>query len=100
MEDKIQILGLKDFNEKEINEINEYTERHYEKIKRDLPGVLKLHAKKHDKTGKRAMYSFHAKVQLPTNLINVKDSDWDLHTALNKVLRKVENQVKHKFKTE
>ena len=79
-------------------DIHEFTFRYYEKIKRDLPGVLKIHAKKHEKTGERCKYSFHAKVQTPISLINVKDDDWELHKALHKVLRKVESQVKHKFK--
>jgi hypothetical protein len=98
MDENIQILGLKDFNEQEQMDIHEFTFRYYEKIKRDLPGVLKIHAKKHEKTGERCKYSFHAKVQTPINLINVKDADWELHKALHKVLRKVESQIKHKFK--
>ena len=100
MEENIQILGLKDFSEKEQNEVLELTQRYYEKIERNLPGLLKIHAKKHDKAGERSKYSFHAKVQLPESLINVRDDDWILATALHKVLKKVENQVKHKFKNE
>lgn len=98
MDENIQILGLKDFNEQEQMDIQEFTFRYYEKIKRNLPGVLKIHAKKHEKAGERCKYSFHAKVQAPTSLINVKDADWELHKALHKVLRKVESQIKHKFK--
>ena len=45
------------------------------------------------------MFSFHAKIQVPNNLINVKDSDWDLAKALHKTLVKVENKVQNKFKT-
>lgn len=100
MEENIQILGLNDFDNNEQDAIYEYTMKYYEKIKRDLPGILKIHAKKHDKTGKRAKYSFHAKIQTSLNLINVRDDDWDLHKALHKVLRKVENKVKHKLKSE
>jgi ribosome-associated translation inhibitor RaiA len=98
--DNIQILGLNEFNDKEQSDVMEFSMKYYEKIKRDLQGILKIHAKKHDKTGERSMFSFHAKVQTPNNVINVRDSDWDLHKALHKVLRKVENQVKHKFKSE
>jgi|TARA_Y100000310_G_C20601814_1_gene773438 ribosome-associated translation inhibitor RaiA len=100
MEENIQILGLNEFDEKEKNDIVDLTKLYYRKIERDLQGLLKIHAKKHDKAGKRAKYSFHAKIQTPISLINVKDDDWDLHKALHKVLKKVENQVKHKFKTE
>ena len=100
METNIQILGLKDFNEKEKSEVLELTQRYYEKIENNLPGLLKMHAKKHDKTGERCKYSFHVKIQAPENLINVKGDDWILATALHKVLKKVESQVKHKFKNE
>ena len=94
MDENIQILGLKEFNEDEQSDIEEFSLRYYEKIKRDLPGLLMIHAKKHDKAGERCKYSFHAKVQAPENLINVKDDDWELHKALHKVLRKVEAKVK------
>jgi ribosome-associated translation inhibitor RaiA len=94
MDENIQILGLKDFNDEERLQIEEYTKKYYEKIERDLPGTLRIHAKKHNKAGERSKYSFHAKVQAPENLINVKDDDWELHKALHKVLRKVETKVK------
>ena len=90
MEENIQILGLKDFSGDEKSQIEEFSMRYYEKISRNLPGTLKIHAKKHDKAGERSKYSFHAKVQAPDNLINVKASDWELHKALHKVLSKVE----------
>jgi len=96
--ENIQILGLDDFNETEREVVEEFSMKYYKKIERDLPGVLRIHAKKHDKTGERCKYSFHAKIQAPNNLINVMDDDWDLHKALNKVLKKVESQIKHKFK--
>ncbi len=100
MDENIQILGLRDFKDDEKMEIEEFSMRYYEKIKRDLPGLLSIHAKKHDKAGERCKYSFHAKVKTPESLINVKGDDWELHKALHKVLRKVESQVKHKFKSE
>ena len=99
MADDIQILGLDEFDELEINKIQDLANKHYDRIKRDLPGKLVLHGKKHNKEGKRCMFSFHAKIQVPNNLINVKDSDWDLAKALHKTLGKVENQVQNKFKT-
>ena len=86
MEPDIRILGLKDFKDDEQETIKEFSLKYYEKISRDLPGTLRIHAKKHDKAGERAKYSFHAKVQTPTSLINVRDDDWDLHKALHKVL--------------
>ncbi len=95
--DNIQILGMEGFDEKEREKILSYSENYYGKIKRDIPGKLVIHAKKHGKVGGRCMYSFHAKVQLPDNLVNVEDGDWILSTALHKVLKKVESNIKHKI---
>ncbi len=99
MEENIQILGLHDFDEMEKTKMFLLAERHYEKFSRDLPGKLVLHAKKHNKEGNRCIYSFHARVQKPSNLINVRDSDWELEKALHKTLVKVEKRIQDKFKT-
>ena len=100
MDEKIEFLGLKDFSEEEKKDKKEITMKHLKKIERDIEGTLKINAKKHDKAGERCVYSFHAHLQSPINLINVNDSDWDLHKALHKLFNKIENQIKHKFKTE
>jgi hypothetical protein len=99
MENNIQFLGLDDFEETEKTKMQLLAERHYEKFSRDLQGKLIIHAKKHKKEGNRHMYSFHARVQKPSNLINVEGSDWELEKALHKVLVKVENRIQDKFKT-
>ncbi len=96
--ENIQILGLENFDEKEKEKMFNLTESYYEKISRNVPGNLVLHAKKHEKDGNRHMYSFHAKIQLSNNIINVDGTDWVLSTALHKVLKKVENNIAHKFK--
>ena len=99
MVENIQFLGLDDFEEMEKTKMLLLAEKHYEKFSRDLQGKLILHAKKHKKEGNRCMYSFHARVQKPANLINVRDSDWELEKALHKTLVKVENRIQDKFKT-
>ena len=99
MVENIQILGLDNFDDKEKERIIGLVGSHYKKIKRNLPGKLVLHAKKYEKDGDRCKYSFHAKVQIPNNLINVNGSDWDLAKALHMSLIKVENYTKTKFKT-
>jgi len=100
MNENITILGLDDFDSKEKNKIIDYTNKYSEKIFRDVKGLLILHCKKHDKEGKRVKYSLHVKIETPTISIRVKDDDWILATALNKVFNKVENRAQHKFKTE
>lgn len=98
--DKIQVLGLDDFNTKEKNKILDYADNYAEKIFREINADnMVIHAKKHDKAGKRAKYSFHVRIRSPTNLITAKDDDWILATALHKVFEKVKNEAQHTFKT-
>ena len=100
MRDDITIKGLDEFTEEEVKKIKELTFTNFEKISRDIKGDLVMHAKKHNKDGDRAKYSFHAKIQTPDNLINVEDTDWLLSTALHKTMNKLKNSVHHKLKNE
>ncbi len=99
MVDDIQILGLDDFEDDEKSKIIELADSHYKKIKRDLPGKLVLHAKKHEKDGDRCKYSFHARIQVPNNIVNVNGEDWDLAKALHISLIKVEHYIKNRFRS-
>lgn len=98
MKPNFTIKGLDDFTEEEIVKIKELTYSNFDKISRDITGDLVLHAKKHNKDGNRAKYSFHAKIKTPDNLINVEDADWLLSTALHKVMNKLKNSTKNKLK--
>ena len=98
MEDNITIKGLDGFEEKEVKIIKELVFSSYEKIKRHVTGDLVLHAKKHEKDGNRAKYSVHGKIKTPDNLINVESSDWELPTVIHKVMNKLENSAKSKFR--
>ncbi|MCD4760087.1 hypothetical protein K8R33_04325 [archaeon] len=98
MDKNITIKGLNQFDEKEIEKIKEIVSTNYIKIKREITGSLILHAKKHNKDGDRAMYSFHGKIQTPDNLINAEADDWLLATALHKVMNKLQASTKHKFR--
>ncbi len=98
MEDNITIKGLDDFEEKEVKKIKELVFSNYEKIKRHVTGDLVLHAKKHEKDGNRAKYSVHGKIKTPDTLISVESSDWILSTAIHKVMNKLENSAKNKFR--
>lgn len=100
MRDDITIKGLDDFTEDEVTKIKELTLANFEKISRDIEGDLIMHAKKHNKDGNRAKYSFHAKIQTPDSLINVEGDDWLLSTAMHKVMNKLKNSVHHKLKNE
>jgi hypothetical protein len=98
MDENITIKGLDDFTEKEQEKVKELVSSNYEKIKRDVKGVLVIHAKKHNKDGDRAIYSFHGKIKTPDNLINVEGEDWLLATAVHKVMNKLHSSVLNKFR--
>jgi len=100
MNENITILGLDDFNSIEKRKIIDYIEKYSEKIFRDVEGILIVHAKRHEKDGKRVKYSFHVKIESPETLLGAKDDDWILAKALHKVFTKVENEIQHKFKLE
>ena len=94
-----KILGLEAFDVVERDRIITLSDEYYEKIKRDVEGILVLHGKKHDKEGKQAKFSFHARLEAPNPVVEVKGDDWDLSKALHKVFRKVENAIQKKYKT-
>ena len=98
MDDRISILGLDDFDSIEKRKIMDYAEKYKRKIFRDVNGLLIINSKKHKKEGKRVKYSFHVRLEAPETIVDVKDYDWVLSTALNKVFIKVENKLQHKFK--
>ena len=90
MVDNIQVLGLKDFDKFEQERIIELANIYYDKISRSLSGKLVIHAKKYNSEGRRCMYSFHASIHSPDNLIDVSEDDWELDRAVHKVLKKVD----------
>ncbi len=98
MEENITIKGLEDFDREEVEKIKELVYSNYKKISREFKGDLVLHAKKHNKDGDRAMYSFHGKIQTPINLINAEATDWELEKALHLTLNKLKSSIEHKFK--
>jgi len=60
-----------------------------------------LHPKRKEVEGKRNRFSIAGKVEAEGTLIFHADaSDWELQRALHKILVKLENGVKKKYKTE
>lgn len=98
MDKNITIRGLDNFKEKEVEKIKEIVSLNYEKLKRGITGNLVLDAKKHNKDGNRALYSFHGKIQTPENLINVKSSDWELEKAVHILMNKFQASAQNKLR--
>ena len=96
---EIQYTNLKDFNEDEVKEIKEKTERDFAKVLRHFPNTtLRVEAKKMHKAGDRCKYSFHLKVEDATSLLlTAKFADWNLGTALNEVLSNLKQEASNKF---
>jgi len=98
MDEIITIKGLDDFDEVEIKKIKEITTAGNEKIQRDVKGFLVIMAKKHEKDGNRAKYTFQGKINSPAAIINVSSTDWDLEKALHKLISKIQSSAQNKFR--
>lgn len=99
----IEYKDLRKLNNEEIKIVKDICEREYKKISRRLGMIVKLvlDVVKYQKEGKRAKYSFHAKLYSPNLKMAVsRSSDWDVARAVHKVLKNLENVKKKKFKTD
>ena len=95
-----RFADIKDFEKEEEEQIKEISLRYMEKLERFLSNdfVLKFHGKKYDKEGRKAKYSFHVRIEDPSIVLSSKAFDWELHTAVRKVMEKLLNEAEHKFK--
>ena len=98
----VQFIGpLKDFTKEQADNIVRITEHYHNKIKIKIPKfLLKVHIKKHKKTGNRIKFSIHLRLETP-NIIAVAEShDWDLIRVLHDCFKKLQRELAHKFKLE
>ena len=97
----VRFIGIKQFDDFEQTTITTLCTRYMEKLERDLPKEFKLafHCKLHKKQGKQK-YSFHGRVNTPNFLFSSEASDWDLRRTVHKVMKKLERELQHKYKTE
>jgi ribosome-associated translation inhibitor RaiA len=95
-----RFVNLKQFGIFERMKIKTLSTKYTKKLERDLTNLeVILHCKKYEKTGQAAKYAFNAKIQRPV-IFATDASDWDLATAVHKVMGKLERGVQKKFKTE
>ena len=98
---KIQYIGLKDFTEQEQELIKSLAIEYADKLERDIREfTLVINLKRHNLAGKRIKFSFHTRLDAPSFILTSKADDWDLARTLHKIFEKIENEIKHKFKTD
>jgi hypothetical protein len=99
----IQITGIKDLDEMEIESVNRLANRYYSKIQREIKNItsLTVHIKSYEKQGREKKYSVHVKVIAPTRIfVSTKTSDWDLEKALHQSFRDVIREMQHSLHTD
>lgn len=99
----IQIIGIKDLDDMEIESVNRLANRYFGKLQREIKKVnsIAVHIKSYDKKGREKKYSVHIKVIAPTKIfVSTKNYDWDLNKALHESFRDVIRQMQHRLHTD
>ena len=97
----IQYIGLKEFTEQEQEIIKSLALEYADKLERYISEfTLVINLKRHNLAGKRIKFSFHTRLDAPSFILTSKADDWDLARTLHKLFKKIENEIKHKFKTD
>lgn len=99
----IQIIGIKDLDEMEIESVNRIANRYYGKIQRQIKNTASLvvHIKSYEKEGKQRKYAIHVKVIAPAGIFtSTKAVDWNLEKALHKSFEEVEKRIQHSLHTD
>lgn len=78
--------------------LNEYFPKIQRLIKNDIS--LKIHFKEYEKDGKKRKYSLNAEVISGGIKITASSWDWDFARTIHKLMKKLENEIRHKFHTE
>lgn len=103
--EQLRFIGLDKCDDFEKARINDLTQKHIKKLSRDIKDyILIMKIKKHSaikkSIDKSVKYSIHIKIEFPNILINASYADWDLKRTVHRVFEKIQNEIKHKFKTE
>ena len=99
----IQIVGIKELDDKERSTVNKLANRYYEKIIRDInnEGSITIVIKTHGKGGKQRKYGVHIKLSAPTRIFeSTKAIDWDLARTMHKAFNDMEKQIQHHLHTD
>lgn len=95
----IQIIGMNELDENELQIVNELSTQYREKLARDLKNITSLvvHVKLSQKEGNKKKYTIKTRVIAPTKIFESSDSDWDLARTLHMVFNDLKRQIQHAF---
>lgn len=106
----IKYSGLNGLIEEDQITVKNIVEKEFPRIQRLLKNITDLYVdvKTHDKGGKRKLYIIHMRTVSPTKIfaytpkeIDAKKSDyWDIASATHKAIEALENEIKHKLKSD
>ena len=94
----IQIVGIKDLDDMEIDAINRIANRYYPKIERSLKGEIgvTIHVKSIHKQGTQKKYDIHVKARAPKEtFVSTKGIDWDINKALRMSFEDILHRIEH-----
>lgn len=98
---QVKFVGLQDLTQEEANLLSVLVEGYKIKIERDIQDFsLVVRVKKLSKTGKKHKYSIHTRISSPNTILVSQAFDWDFSRTIHKAMKKLENEIQHKFKTE
>ena len=88
------ILGME-----ERNMLDELFESYFPKIKRLIKNnlTLKLQLRMHEKK-KGKKYSIHVEAIYPGRIITAQAHDYDLERTAHKAMKRLDEEIRHKFK--
>jgi ribosome-associated translation inhibitor RaiA len=106
MEKNINYSGVDKLDTFEEATLKKLSEKHYEKVLRDLnkyqdinlESELKINIKRINTEGKQKNYLISANIKSNAKNFNAEESDWDLSKAIHKLFENLGNQVHHKLK--
>jgi len=96
----IQIIGIKELDDMEIDAVNRLANRYFGKLQRAIKKIrsVAIHIKSYDKEGNQKKYSVHVRLIAPTKIfVSTKASDWNLEKTLHKSFKDIERQIQHTF---
>ena len=99
----IQIIGIKDLDDMEIDAVNRLANRYYPRIYREFKNItsLVIHVKSYKKQGRERKYDIHVKAIAPTRIfVSTKGVDWDINRALHKAFRDIIHRLHHGLHTD
>jgi len=92
--------GLKLLETRDKDVLNTLVLKHVKKLDRITKNSkIRFHVKMHE-IGGRAKYSFHVKINLGKDSLNVEASDWDMRRTVHMAMDKLITAVEHKIHSE